>query len=239
MKKYVLSLFLAGCGGDSSGGGSPVGIDELGQELGVASCGLQFECCTGAEIMQQYMNITFDGQPITTEPQCIDYTNAFYTAFMTLPLKDSIALGRAEYDAAAAGDCVAALQAFTCDDYRSPRVALANSSCRPYIISKVGDGGPCLHDYECTSDNCFGETNSLDGTHIDGACAPMPAAGESCDDNCERGFYCGSTSGSGGETCQATKPDGASCTFDRECTSERCDHDTDLCASQTSICDGQ
>ena len=119
MKRLVVCALLVGCGGDGGGGGGngTVDLDNLGMELGVAGCGKQFSCCTDAEIMQQYMNITYDGQPITTEDQCVMFTTALFTSFGVANYKDSLAMGRIEYDGAAAADCIAALDALTCAQY--------------------------------------------------------------------------------------------------------------------------
>ena len=146
-------------------------------------------------------------------------------------------MGRIEYDSAAAGDCIAALEGLSCSQYASASVADV-SSCRPFIIAKVGDGGGCAQDYECTSDNCVGATQS-GGTSTDGECKPLPTAGQSCDDNCADGLYCGYDTSTGMEVCQALKADGAQCTFDRECESDYCDEATDTCATEAARCDGR
>ena len=49
MKRLVVCALLVGCGGDDSGGGSPIAIEDLGMRLGEVSCQKVFECCTDAE----------------------------------------------------------------------------------------------------------------------------------------------------------------------------------------------
>jgi hypothetical protein len=235
MKKLVVCLFVAGCGGD---GGSPVPLDNLGTELGTASCRKQFECCTDAEIMAQYMNITYMGQPITTEQQCIDFSTALLSSFLVDDYKASLAAGRIAYDEAAAGDCIAAIENTSCADYAAAIAGGGKStslvSCESPVTPKVTTGGACAHDYECTTDNCVGATSN--GT--DGTCQPVPTAGQPCDFSCADGLYCGYDSSSM-MVCQATKANGAQCNIDDECTSDNCDTTMHICATKPLVCDGR
>ena len=235
MKRLVVSVLLVGCGGD--GGGSPVAIDDLGMELAVQSCAKLFDCCTDAELMDQFNGITYDGQPISTEDQCVEFANALLSGLAFAEYKESLEMGRIDYDSAAAGDCVAALDELSCSQYSSAAIADI-SGCRPFIIAKVGDGGGCTEDFECTSGNCVGATESGD-TSTDGECKPMPAAGESCDDNCADGLYCTFDTSNGMKVCQPLKADGAQCTLDRDCESDYCDEATDTCATEPPRCDGR
>lgn len=242
MKRLVVCVVLVGCAGDDSGGNGAVAIDNLGMEMGTASCGKQFECCTDAEIMQQYMNITIDGQPITTEEQCVSLANGLITGYAIPGYKESIAMGRIEYDGAAAADCVAALAGLTCSEYsalQSSRSGDIGGDCRPFIIAKVGDGGGCTQDYECTSDNCVGATVVPDGPDTDGTCMPMPTAGQACDDNCADGSYCAYDLDAAMDICQELKPDGEQCSYSRECASEVCDSTSHTCTGRPLVCDGQ
>jgi hypothetical protein len=239
MKRLVVCILLVGCGGGGEGGGT-IDIDNLGLELGSASCSKQFECCTDAEIMQQFMNITFEGQPITTEEQCVAFTTAVFSGFAVVQYKDSIAMGRTEYDGTAAADCIAAIESLTCAQYSTGTIPdMASSSCRPFILPKVADGGGCTQDYECTSDNCVGATVQPGGPNTDGMCKPMPTAGQRCDDECADGLYCGFDQSSGMEVCKATQSDGAQCSRARECTSKYCDTAMHMCAAKPLTCDGR
>lgn len=69
MKRLIVSILLVGCGGDDGGGNGSVDLDSLGMELALASCGAQFECCTDAEIMAQYMGIE-NASAITARRAC-------------------------------------------------------------------------------------------------------------------------------------------------------------------------
>jgi len=237
MHRLIVCVVLVGCGGDD--GGSPIDIDSLGIELAMSSCARQFDCCSDAEIMDQYMGITHDGQPITTEEACVSFTNAVFSSLAIVPYKESIAMGRIEYDGAAAGGCVAAIERVTCAEYSSGLVADEGPDCRPFLIPKVADGGGCTEDYECTSTNCDGEMTPLGGPRVDGMCAPIPAAGQPCDDKCTDGYYCGFPPTSGPRACQPLRADGMQCNVDSQCASDHCDTDAGMCAPKPLTCDGR
>ena len=203
------------------------------------SCRLQFECCTDAEIMAQYMGITYNDQPITTEAQCVEFTAAFFGGLAVSQYKKSIERGRIEYDADAAGECIAVANSASCAEFSSGALDDSGSMCSPFIIPLVADGGACTQNYECTSDNCVGATVHTEGEDIDGACEPLPAAGQTCDFSCADGLYCEYDPTAGMSICQPTLADGMDCTFDDDCTSENCDDTTNTCASEAPVCDGR
>jgi hypothetical protein len=235
MKRFVVCALLVGCGG----GGGTTELDNLGLELATTNCAKQFDCCTDAEIMQQYMGITINGQPITTEDRCVEFTNAIFTGLAVPHYQDSIAMGRIEYDGEAAADCIAAIDGLTCAEYSTGKSADLLLACRPFILPKVADGGGCTEDYECTSHNCVGATDQPDGSSTDGMCKPMPAAGQRCDDNCATGLYCGYDQSAGMDLCQARKADGMQCNVADECTSDYCERATRMCAAKPLTCDGR
>ena len=240
MKRLVVCALLFGCAGDDSSGGSPVAIEELGTSLGEVSCQKVFDCCTDDEIMKQFMNITVDGQPITTQEQCVKFTAGFYNGLALPQWQESIAAGRMEYDASAAGGCVAATSSLSCSEYADLSSGNKNTSlagtCRPFLIPKVADDGACSNSNECISDNCVKTSSTMDGT-----CKPMPGAGEQCDQNCVDGYYCGYTMGQTEYTCLPLKADGMPCTLSDQCMSDHCDTSmpSAVCASKARTCDGR
>lgn len=237
MKRLVVCALLVGCGGTDSG---PIAIEDLGMRLGDVSCQKVFECCTDAEIMKQFMNITFMNQPITTEDQCVAYTSAFFNGLALPQWQASIAAGRMAYDANAAGDCVAASESLSCADYAALSSGTGNTSlagtCRPFLIPKVANDGACSQDQECTSDNCVKTSSSMDGT-----CKVKPGAGEACSGSCVDGYYCGFASGQTSETCIALAANGTQCAASDECTSGYCDATVSpkVCGTQAATCDGR
>ncbi len=236
MKRLVVCALLVACADDDSGGG-PIAIEDLGTRLAQVSCQKVFDCCTDAEIMSQFMNIKYMGVPITTFDQCVGFTAGFFNMLALPQWQASIAAGRMEYDAAAAGGCVSASASLSCSEYAALSNGSGNTSlagtCQPFLIPKVENGGACSDDEECTSDNCVQTSSSMDGT-----CQAMPGAGEPCDGSCIDGYYCGFASGETTETCLALVANGAPCTLDEECMSGYCDS-TDLCGTEAPTCDGR
>lgn len=226
-----LSVLIVGCGGGSTS------LDDLATELATVSCAKQWDCCSAAERMEQYGNITHDGRPIETEEQCVSFAHAVLESLLVTGLRSSIDKGRATYDGGAAGACLDAMAGLTCAEYNQPELAIP-SSCRPFITPRVGDGGACTEDWECTSDNCVGADNPLGGQSTDGMCQPLPGAGEPCEQNCETGHYCDFDSTAGEDICKPTQSHGTACRFDDECASDYCDDTTDMCADEPPRCDG-
>jgi hypothetical protein len=234
MRAFIRRLsvcgLLAGCGG---GGGGAVTIDDLGTELAKVSCSKTFECCTSAEVMDQFANITYNGQPITTEAQCEGFTGGLFTSLLTPEYKDSIAAGRIAYDADAAGACFDAAANLSCSAYAQLTGHESVHCDTPFIIPKVADGGTCAQDYECTGGNCEGATNSS----ANGTCKPLPTEGQDCSQSCAQGLFCGYDQTAMKETCQPLEPNGTSCSGDDECTSGHCVSST-CAAAPAPVCDG-
>ncbi|MGE0398106.1 MAG: hypothetical protein AB7T06_15500 [Kofleriaceae bacterium] len=237
MKRLVVCVLIAGCGGDGDNGS--IDIDNLGIELGIAGCAKQWDCCTDTELMEQYMGITYDGMPIDSEERCVEFANAVLTGLAVAQYKESLAKGRIEYDGEAAADCVAALSGLSCAEYSAKQ--LPTASCGPFTHPKVADGGACTQDYECTSANCVGESNPLGEPSTDGECMPMPAEGDPCDDNCPGDLICDADIGSGMETCRPARPDGEQCNLDDQCASDYCDRasGSGVCGVEPVTCDGR
>lgn len=232
MRKQLCLVLVAACSG-----GDAVEIDQFGRELASVTCAKQFECCSDAEIMEMYMGITIDDMPIETEAQCFDFANALLSGFLVDELKDSIAKGRIDYSADAAGGCIAAVRDLSCADYGAV-AGIELDGCEPYITPLVDDGGSCLQDYECTTRFCAGAMNPTDGEPVDGVCARPPGAGEACDDACVDGYFCDFDTTTGDEICVALEGDGEECTFDSDCASDFCD-DQNLCAAAGALCTGR
>jgi hypothetical protein len=227
MKRLWVCALLAGCGG-----GGSVSVDNLGTELAKVGCSKIFECCTSAEVMQQFNGITVNGQPITTEAQCESFTGGLFSGFLTPEYKASIAAGRIEYDGDAAQSCLDAAANLSCSAYAMLSGHESVHCDKPFIIPKVADGGACSQSYECTSNHC--ETGS--GSGSDGTCAPLPTAGQACTSECAQGLYCGYDQTSGNEICQALKANGAMCSVGSECSSDNCT--SGMCADKAPVCDG-
>jgi hypothetical protein len=225
----VCALF-AGCGG----GGGSVSVDDLGTELAKVSCSKIFECCTSTEAMAQFANITYNGQPITTEAQCEGFTGGLFTGLLTPEYKDSIAAGRIEYNADAAGDCLDTAANLSCSAYSQLSGNETVHCDAPFIVPQVADGGACAQDYECTGGGyCDGASNAA----ANGTCKPLPTAGQDCTEKCAQGLYCGYDQTAMKEACQTVKANGASCVSNDECTSSQC-VSSSCAAAPPPVCDG-
>jgi hypothetical protein len=231
-KRLWVCALLAGCGG-----GGSVSVDNLGTELASVSCSKMFECCDSAEIMDQFANVTVDGQPITTEEQCESFAGGFLGTFLTQEYNASIAAGRIEYDGEAARSCLDQMANLSCGAYAMVTGNTGVACDTPFITPKVADGGGCTQSYECISGNCEGATNDGD-TSTDGTCMPMPTAGQPCDFHCADGLYCSYDSTAGEEICQPIRANGEDCNLDEECQSDNCDNSTLTCTAKPQVCDG-
>lgn len=185
MKSLLLGVLLVGCSGGTSGG--PIAIDQFGNEVAKVACSKIFECCNSAEVMQQFMNLTYNNQPVTTEAQCEGLYMGLLDGYAIPDYKASIAAGRVTYDADAARGCIDAYANLGCGAYSQLTHATGISCSTPYLIPHVGDGGACSQAYECTSGYCSSGTCMTE--------PPLVPNGGSCTsgEQCASG-YCGSGS---------------------------------------------
>lgn len=234
----LVLISIAGCGG-----GGEIPLDNLGAEISDVSCAKLFDCCDAAEIMDAFDGIEIDGQPITTATQCAQFTSALFGAFLTQAYKESIAMGRIEYDGEAAADCMAAVDDLSCAEY-SMDVSLSDApqGCKPFIIPLVAEGGGCTQDYECTTDYCEGARIVPGEPSMDGMCKPKAALGQECrSDNCVDGAFCQLDLMMGKSICKPQKANDEPCSSDDECTSDLCSDDAQsprTCVVPAPRCDG-
>ncbi|CAN5423122.1 hypothetical protein BH11MYX1_BH11MYX1_00360 [soil metagenome] len=222
MHKFLLVVAIAGgCSDPGSGAsGPPVPLSDFAVKFSSSTCGKAFECCTTAEITAQY------GTQITTEANCDTQISGLLSGFQVPAYQASITAGRLEYDAAAAGNCLALIDSLSCADYSNKMMMASVPGCSDFLIPKVANGGACAQSYECTSDNCMGANSS---PPTDGSCMPVPAIGQACEFKCASGAYCKGT------TCAAAKADGETCNDNTQCASDHCDT---TCMPAVATCDG-
>lgn len=225
----LLFVALAACGGSNA---SPIPVTSFGIELGKVACQKSFQCCTDTELMQEFKDLSTNGQPITTEQQCEQALGAL-GAFVSQQYQASIAAGRVTYDEAAAGDCIATLKGLSCPEYAANQhdADLTLAGCMQFLVPAVDTGGTCSQDYECKTSNC-----AFDSSGTSGTCQPMPTQGQDCTGNCASGSYCAFDAAQNKTVCTSTKPDGASCLGNNECATGTCDSSTSTCAA---VCDGR
>lgn len=197
----ILTITLAsiGCGG---GGGDDIPLADLARELAQVACEKEFDCCPQDSAAE-----------FNSEAECTTQLQGFMS-FLTAAIQASEAAGRARYDSANAGDCIALLRGLDCTEFQA-EVDLVG--CEQFIVPLVAAGGECEQDFECTTGYC-----KNDGASELGTCDTLPALGQACQFNCAQGAYCDFGTGN----CEALKADGTECVFDDECQSNFCDDST-------------
>jgi hypothetical protein len=202
-------VVLAACSG-GSGGGSDPGTDPGGQGPATAAefCDLQY-----ATLAQRYA---------TCAKAALAWAQEFVDAgrLCANPVA-SVAAGRATYDRAAAGRCLASLEAASCltlEAILDQSVDLPD--CRAAVRGTVANGvtGSCWDDPDCASGRC----SAVESQTCAGACYAGGAAGQSCTYNrdCAPGLQCYWGSLWPNQTCQpiANKPgQGQSCNLTVGC----------------------
>jgi hypothetical protein len=214
----LAALIGAGCGGDAVyGGTSGVRLEDLPRRIAEWNCRMLFECCTPAQVMTAGSSF-FIGS-FTDETGC----RAAYESFLsqaTPQLQDAIRQGRILYSEAAAGSCIAGIDAMTC----AQLTAGAAPECNVWTPLQK-DGDVCESDSECISGACE------IGIDPQGTCAPPAKLGEPCSGNCEKGSVCDNSN----FACSPPKKLGESCLTSSECESKQCSSTKSVCIPD-SIC---
>ncbi len=175
MRRRALALVgLAACGG---GGPAPVEVEDFGVEAMTALCDWAVRCRHTPD--EETCRRMIDGR-------AYDVRRAI----------DTIAAGRALWDAEAAGHCVAATRDAVCPDD-----AFAHEACGRLLIGLVPQGGACTSSFDC-ADRAGCAVTTCDEQCCAGTCgAPQPppapiervGVGEPCVQHldCVAGAYCG------------------------------------------------
>lgn len=240
----LLSILMAyGCGGAGGGGdaggsgdgGSDGGtvpeeltITEYAERFAAATCAQAVGCCAPIELHYQF---AFADTPVRDRASCEAYLGSLFD--LEALVRPSIDRGRSTWDGVRAAECVAALEALSCEEYSARVTVMGDASidCSP-ITGLVADGGACGAPWECVSAHCRGV-----GTGVEGTCAPPPGVGEECPTaRCAEGLRCDLAT----STCVVPKADGAECASDGECASNGCSEEQTMpgVCNEPSVCDG-
>jgi hypothetical protein len=261
---------LWSCAGSSKGGDLPTGpvseadfmqkvVDAICKNVGgcCATAGIPYdpEGCEryGLEelvVPTQPPNTTWDS---TEAGKCVDLYARIASSCTLLEVGDNPCLRIYRGTLREGATCI---DSYECAAIRgseaicAPDATALTSSCTPEIAPVRGrSGDTCIT--TCASRDCNVFGAPADGTYTvcylddgllcsfnSGTCVPLPALGEPCSDFfCEPGSYCSLSE----QTCQSTKPDGATCEFSEECIAGSC---ADFrCGPQTiaspEVCSGQ
>jgi len=194
----VLGSAVAGCGGDDGGA---IAVDAVEQEFEAAPCKWLTRC-----------------KGFSDEATCRSLT------FLSPARQVAGAkAGRARYDAAQAGKCVAEIESLDCAAASFINV-LTGVTCRDVFVGQVAQGGACAVSDDCAGDATCG--NRMAGCDPEEACClgscgpPQPAIalGAACGfgARCVDGAYCKIMGTSGVCTAPSTMA-GAICDSDSAC----------------------
>lgn len=181
-----------GGGTDASADGASGDINKACADQAAAACALRDMCAPNYGIAVVYGSMA--ACQTRTAQACVNALRASGTS----------------NDAAKVEACAAALPSESCTDFYDGNPVAA---CVP-TAGSVANGAACGANGQCTSTYC-----ALAPHQICGTCAPLPAAGASCqtDDECGRGLACATPTApsDGGAptsgTCAQRVADGGSC----------------------------
>ncbi len=210
----LLVLALApGCGGDGAGDGDggtgdgdggtgadarvvdPPPLEDLPQALEDAVCELVIRC------------------GLMPDLQTCRETTVYLDDFETI--RASIQAGRIIYHDDQMVECMNVFLDADCS-ITSLLAGGNQEACTAAFEGTVADGGACVHEEECISNDC--DIVGCPDMCCPGTCGPTPAhdvaIGQACalNDDCVTGAWCGA-----GNTCEAQLADGAACTENAAC----------------------
>jgi hypothetical protein len=214
-----------GCSSSSAGGGATnsLDLDAYYSKYFELGCRKSFECCTGSgdddvNIGRNWQTgvTTIDGCSKAPGPKILNEYREVY--------RKLIADGTIVFHAEKAGECIAALQAYSCQAFFNDRVEA--EACKQMLEGKLKLGATCDESEQCpVGAGCIGSTSR--GYR----CEHVPAKGEACTGYCPYGLYCDVDSAS--PTCLTAKPAGASCDPGRLECDGICDFSSKQCESIT------
>ncbi len=200
---------LVGCGRVDG----EIPIQETATAFAQAICPKAYSCCTA----QQLMGNAAAG---TTETECeVNTAQNFQQQLQAMQASQNS--GRANYNPAAVGACLAAIRAASCADLTAIHNLSQLPACHStFATPLVAAGGSCQQDYECIGGVCQRPAGSFVGVCVAGV-----ATGASCATNrCASSLTCdgAGTMETSDDVCVAEQDDGASCTDALGCKSRNC-----------------
>jgi hypothetical protein len=188
--RRVLLLCWPLFSGIACGGGDNIPIGDLDSKARDAICGLEVRC-------GQY-------------PDKNTCAGATFTQLQGLA---DVSSGKVKYDGQAAADCLHAYGSLGCNISDQTDNFLLAQSCKDIFQGTVADGGACLVNEECISQNC--NRSACDGTVCcAGACQPKLAAGGDCAGSgsiCVDGTFCKRDATGATAVCVARPAAGQAC----------------------------
>jgi hypothetical protein len=199
MRRLILSLLpwvvVSACGG----GNDPIPLDTLGARVVAAECAAEARCNQISSQALCRQTFPLDIGQITAD----------------------VAAGKVIYDGAAAGACLDALGAISCN--RSERLASSVDACDRVFVGTLATGAACFSGTECVSGRCDIAVCDPAVTCCAGQCAPkdvVQAIGQDCTaiaTTCQEGAFCKFSGGTG--VCTAKVAAGQTCDGFEQCAS--------------------
>ncbi len=238
MLALALVLTIGGCKQESD---VSVAVDETHycSEIAKVVCENVFECCTGAEIEDQF------GRTITTRKgKCLrDVELMCEQANSALLL--SLRKGTVTVDAVSADACLESLVVGDTCFQLTAEPPIAAECYEALFQGTVGIGKACVYDIECTGSAYCGSDRKCKALPVkdqpcdamapracdeglycdmDSTCQPLKKGGEECDaiNKCGGDLFCDDDPTDGENVCKSRKAVGAACGGDVECLSSYC-----------------
>lgn len=192
----VLPLSLAACG--DTGGGS-IALEDLADEVDEAFCEADVKCGESPDMAT-----------------CLD-TRYGDREDELKTISASVEAGRISYDAEQAAECLDLIRGMECRFSSTFDEAAFEAACRAVFTGTVADGGACVEDEECASQECEPPTDCTMSCCV-GACVmaepdptPVPVGGDcsGVEAECVATAYCASDAT--GERCVAKVGAGQPC----------------------------
>ena len=173
--------------------------------------------------------------------------------FNLRPLLESPAVvtgGRLKLDQTAATTCLAEALTFSCPSAQATESSKFALDCYTAVQGTVPNGQPCNQNIECANGYCVANADAGDAGS--GLCTALKGSGQGpCglrNEECQSRGYLGTAArcdvkaadgGTGSFTCGARIANGASCSYNWECTSGLCDFASGKCqASAVTVTPG-
>jgi hypothetical protein len=197
---------LSACGGkheESSGPG--IAMSAAPEKIASTVCPKAYGCCTAMQLMD-------NGQAGTDVASCQEKTRQGFANHFAA-VRTAEAQGRAHYRGDRVAECVAFIQASSCETLATTNHFTGVKGCDALVEPMLGAGAVCANDWECIDGTCQKAMGAAEGT-----CQPRVQAGQPCEHaSCVANAVCG-----GAGTCVALAPEGSLCTDPLQCQSLNC-----------------
>jgi hypothetical protein len=202
---WLAAAALAGCGGSDEDSGPGIAMSAAAEQIAATVCPKAYGCCTPMQLME---NDQAGGDVASCQAKTRQGFGGHFDN-----VRNSQQKGRARYRGDRLADCLAHIQAASCQELATTNHFSGVAGCEALVEPLLPAGASCANDFECIDGSCHKAEDAAEGT-----CQPHAGAGQSCESaSCGANALC-----SGDRTCVELAPDGASCTDLAQCRSFNC-----------------